>query len=194
LPAAQRIDVNLLPAKINSDLAGQMQMKEQLILGTNEFTNDVYLGASIPAERRAAVLDAAVRKYRSHPQVAAVFTRNELIAAAPPAGPVDEWTLLEKAKASFDPQRSGDLIVLLKPYVTAYLPPVDPESDYIASHGSPWGYDRRVPIVFWWQGMSGFEQPMAVETVDIAPTLATLIGLAIPPNEIDGRALPLVIP
>lgn len=194
LPAAQRIDANLLPEKVNGDLASQLQMQAPLILGNDEFTSDVYLGASIPAGRRAAVLDAAVRKYRSHPQVAAVFTRNELIAAAPPTGPVDEWTLLEKAKASFDPQRSGDLVVLLEPYVTTYLAPVDPQSDYIASHGSPWGYDRRVPIVFWWQGMSGFEQPMPVETVDIAPTLAALIGLAIPGDEIDGRALPLVIP
>ena len=36
--------------------------------------------------KRAAVLDATYIKYRSHPQVAAVFTKNEVIAAAPPAG------------------------------------------------------------------------------------------------------------
>jgi arylsulfatase A-like enzyme len=50
-----------------------------------------------------------------------------------------------------------------------------------------------VPILFWWRGVQGFQQSTAVETVDIAPTLAKLIGLEIPPQEIDGRALPLVV-
>lgn len=149
-------------------------------MNEDEFTNDVYLSPSVPSQKRAAVLDAAARLYRAHRQVEMVFTRSELIAAGPPALPVNEWTLLDRAKASFNPERSGDLIVLLKPYVTIYLEPKSREDDYVASHGSPWGYDRRVPIVFWWKGISGFEQPAAVETVDIAPTLAALIGLRYP--------------
>lgn len=38
--------------------------------------------------------------------------------------------------------------------------------------------------------MVPFEQPLSVETVDIAPTLAATIGLAVP-VEIDGRCLDL---
>ena len=41
-------------------------------------------------------------------------------------------------------------------------------------------------------GMTPFEQPMAVETVDIMPTLAALIGVPIAPGTIDGRCLDLV--
>ncbi len=190
-PLAERIRTDLLPGKIGADLAAELGLEGSVVLGGNDFANDVYLNADIPADRRAAALEAAVRKYRAHPQVETVFTKDELLAAAPPAHPVDEWTLLERAKASFNPERSGDLIVLVKPYVTIYLPPKDAETDYISSHGSPWGYDRRVPIIFWWKGITGFEQPVAVETVDIAPTLASLIGLAIPAGEIDGRVLPI---
>jgi alkaline phosphatase len=193
LPAAERIEADLLPANVSAGLAKELGMNDGIILGRNEFASDVYLSASVPADKRAAVLNAAVRKYRAHRQVAAVFTRNELIAAAPPTNPVDEWTLMDRAKASFNPERSGDLIVLLKPYVTIYSKPNNPENDYVASHGSPWGYDRRVPILFWWQGISGFEQPAAVETVDIAPTLAKLIGLDVPANEFDGRPLSIVV-
>jgi alkaline phosphatase len=193
LPAAQRLAADLLPTHVGAELAKELGLKGSAILGGNEPSSDVYLSPSIPADQRAAVLDAAVRKYRAHPQVEAVFTKNELIAAAPPTHPVDEWTLLDRAKASFHPQRSGDLIVLLKPYVTIYPKPRS-ESDYIASHGSPWGYDRRVPILFWWKGVVGFEQPAAVETVDIAPTLAKFVGLEMPANEIDGRPLQLVDP
>jgi predicted AlkP superfamily pyrophosphatase or phosphodiesterase len=192
LPDAQRIDSALLPGNISAQLARELQLPEPIVLGKHDFNNDVYLSAAIPNDRRAAALNAVYIKYRSHPQVAAVFTRNELIAAAPPAGLVDEWTLLERAKASFNAERSGDLVVLLKPYVSIYSIPKNADTDYTSSHGSAWGYDRRVPMLFWWQGVEGFEQPTAVETVDIAPTLAKLIGLQIPPHEIDGRALPLV--
>ncbi len=192
LAAAQRIAVDLLPARVGVALAQELGLKFNALLGGHEFANDVYLNPAIPADQRAGALDAAVRKYRAHPQVEQVFTKNELIEAAPPAHPVDEWTLLERAKASFNPERSGDLVVLLKPYVTMYLAPKNAETDYIASHGSPWGYDRRVPIIFWWQGIAGFEQPAAVETVDIAPTLASLIGQPIPASEIDGQVLRVV--
>jgi hypothetical protein len=40
--------------------------------------------------------------------------------------------------------------------------------------------------------MTGFEQPMSVETADILPTLAATIGLQVPADEIDGRCLDLV--
>jgi len=193
--AAERIDPALLAANMNAALEAELPgLPSPIVLGSHEFANDVYVNANIPAERRAGVLHALSLKYRSHPQVAAVFTREELIAAAPPSGLVDEWTLLERAKASFNPQRSGDLIVLLKPYVSLYSLPRNPDRDYTSSHGSPWSYDRRVPIVFWWKGVRGFEQPTAVETVDIAPTLAKLIGLDVPATEFDGRALPVVQP
>jgi alkaline phosphatase len=188
---AQRIDADLLPVNASAALAKQLGLAEPVLLGTNEFASDVYFGPEIPTDRRAALMDAALRKFRAHPQVEVVFTKNELIAAAAPSGPVDEWTLLERAKASFDPQRSGDLVVLLKQYVSIYPIPKD-ERDYVTTHGSAWGYDRRVPILFWWRGMAGFEQPMAVETVDIAPTLASLIRLDVPASEFDGRSLTLL--
>jgi hypothetical protein len=151
----------------------------------------VYLAPSIDTKLRSAVLDAVRRRYEGHEQVAAVFTKNELLAAEAPSGPPDQWSLLERAKASFNPERSGDLVVLLKPYVTLYDLPKDADRDYIASHGSAWDYDRRVPILFWWRGIEGFEQPAAVETVDIAPTLADLVGLKVAPREMDGRVLQL---
>ena len=78
-------------------------------------------------------------------------------------------------------------MVALKPRVT---PIANPGAGYVATHGSFWDYDRRVPILFWRKGMAGFEQPLAVETVDIAPTLAGLLHLKVP-VEIDGRCLDL---
>lgn len=192
---AARLDTNLLAANVSIAIQKQLPgLPKPVLLGGLEFANDVYLNAAIPADRRAGVLHATAQHYRNHPQVAAVFTKEELIAAEAPSGPVDEWTLLQRAKASFNSQRSGDLVVLLKPYISLYSLPRNVDTDYTASHGSPWGYDRRVPLVFWWKGIVGFEQPVAVETVDLAPTLAKLIGLDVPAGEFDGRALPVVQP
>ena len=188
VPAAQRLDTKLAPQNVGAAVAEELHLAGPILLGSY-FTNDVYLAPSIDSKLRPVVLDAVRRRYEGDKQVATVFTRNQLLAAEPPSGPPDQWTLMDRAKASFNPERSGDLVVLLKPYVTLYDIPKDADKDYVASHGSPWDYDRRVPILFWWRGIEGFEQPAAVETVDIAPTLANLIGLKIAPPEMDGRVL-----
>ncbi len=120
------------------------------------------------------------------PQVAAVLTGKQIAATPMPKGPPETWTMIQKARASYDPTRSGDLLVFLKSRVTA-IPVAG--TGYVATHGSPYDYDRRVPILFWRKGMTGFEHPGSIETVDIAPTLAKTIGLPVP--GVDGKCLDL---
>jgi predicted AlkP superfamily pyrophosphatase or phosphodiesterase len=148
--------------------------------------SDVYIDRALPAATRARVLAEAKRRYGAQPQVAAAYTAAEIAATPMPTTPPETWTLLERARASHDPQRSGDLLVLLKPRVTTIETPA---AGYVETHGSPWDYDRRVPLIFWRKGMTGFEQPLSVETVDIAPTLAAQLGL--PTTGYDGRCLDL---
>lgn len=95
---------------------------------------------------------------------------------------------MQRAQASFHPARSGDIVVALKPNIT---PIADPTRGYVATHGSFWDYDRRVPLLFWRKGMAAFEQPLPVETVDIAPTLGAMIGMTLAAPEVDGRCLSL---
>lgn len=147
---------------------------------------DIYINAALPPATRAKVLAEAKRRYEALPQVAAALTRDEIAATPWPTTPPETWTLKEKARSSYDPTRSGDLLILLKPRVTTIE---EPGPGYVETHGSPWDYDRRVPILFWRKGMAGFEQPLSVETVDVAPTLAATIGLPMP--GVDGRCLDL---
>ena len=49
-----------------------------------------------------------------------------------------------------------------------------------------------MPILFWRKGLTGFEQPNAVMTVDILPTLASVIGVPLDAGKIDGRCLDLL--
>jgi predicted AlkP superfamily pyrophosphatase or phosphodiesterase len=186
VPQATRLDPKLLPESVGATVAAKLKLEKPVLLG-KDFGNDIYLAPSVPAGKRGKVLDALRTEYDSHrDEVAAVFTRSQLIAAKMPTALPDQWSLLDRARASFNEKRSGDLVVLLQPYVTTY----ERSSDkYISSHGSAWDYDRRVPIIFWWPGIAGFEQPAAVETVDIAPTLADLIGLKVGEPKMDGRVL-----
>ena len=59
--------------------------------------------------------------------------------------------------------------------------------DAVAGHGSPWDYDRRVPILFWWPGVTAADRKEPIETVDIAPTLAAIAG--VPAPAVDGHCL-----
>jgi arylsulfatase A-like enzyme len=56
------------------------------------------------------------------------------------------------------------------------------------THGSPYLYDRAVPIVFWGAGVAPGRSEEPAFTVDIAPTLARRLGVAAP-ADLDGRAL-----
>lgn len=184
---AERVDPGLYPKQINDLLVAKTGIKGNLILATGPF-GDIYISKSLSAPQKALILKETKALYSANRQVAAVFTKAELLAAPAPAGPPESWTLLAIAKASFDPERSGDLVVLLKPRVT---PIADAGGGYVATHGSAWDYDRRVPMLFWRKGMSPMEQPQGVETVDILPTLAAQIGLALPRSGIDGKCLDL---
>jgi predicted AlkP superfamily pyrophosphatase or phosphodiesterase len=150
------------------------------------FDSDVYLARTLTPAQRSRVIADATRRYTADPRVQAVFTAAQIAATPMPSTTPETWTLLERARASFDPERSGDLLVLLKPRVTSIE---RPGPGYVETHGSPWDYDRRVPILFWRKTIPGFEQPLSVETVDIAPTLAATIGL--PVKVLDGRCLDL---
>lgn len=59
-------------------------------------------------------------------------------------------------------------------------------------HGSPYGYDQQVPLIFWNAKLkpTSLESPVAL--VDLAPTLSHVIG-ARAPEDLDGQALQEVL-
>ena len=57
-----------------------------------------------------------------------------------------------------------------------------------ATHGSPWRYDSFVPIVFAGAGIPAKSVYRRVQTVDVAPTLAALLGTK-PPSGAAGAPL-----
>lgn len=187
-PAAERVDPALDPDKLGQAVAEKLGLPQPLLYSDGPF-GDMYLAKTLtPAQRKAASAELLAR-WRAHPQVEAVVTAEELAKYPISKRSPDVWSLMDKLRASYNPARSGDFLVVLKPRVT----PI-PESGlgYVATHGSVWDYDRRVPILFWRKGLAGFEQPNAVMTVDIMPTLAGVIGLPVDAAKVDGRCLDLL--
>ncbi|MDB5704338.1 MAG: alkaline phosphatase [Sphingomonas bacterium] len=188
-PEAERIAPGFTPAAIGKTIAARLKLKVtgSLLYG-DAGSGDIWIDPTITKVQRAAVLKAALATIRANPQVAAAFSAAQIAATPDPSGPPETWTLIQRARASYYAPRSGDIVVALKPRIT---PIADPTKSSVATHGSFWDYDRRVPILFWRKGMIGFEQPLSVETVDIMPTLAGTIGLPITAPKPDGRCLDL---
>ena len=189
MPMEQRVDMALTPKALNATIAEKAGLPGKKVIWSDGPSGDIYYDKGLTAAQRAKVETEALKYLRAHPQVQTVFTKAEIAATPSPSGPPESWSLIQEARASFYPSRSGDLLLLLKPRVMSI--PEQAVMGSVATHGSPWDTDRRVPILFWRKGAGGFEEPFGVETVDILPTLAATIGLNVPKGEIDGRCLDL---
>ncbi len=179
---ARRTPDTLNSKTIGDEIARQLHLAENPLVGEG----DVYIAGGLDPATRARVTDAAIALYRQSPLVAAVFTKAQLEQVAVPSGDPTAWTLEQRARASFDAERSGDIVVLLKRWI---VPIARPNESYVATHGSPWDQDRRVPILFWRRGTAPQQRNDPIDTVDIMPTLAAILDLPIDAGRIDGRCL-----
>ena len=184
IAGAARVDPSLSPGQLGKIIAAKLGLAGPVLVGDSPF-GDVYFDKALTAANRKRAEAVALVLYRQHPQVEAVFTHAQLKRVPLPRTTPDRWSVIERARASFDDQRSGDLVVLLKPRIT----PIADTKGYVATHGSAWDYDRRVPILFWRKGMVAVTNDATIETIDIAPTLAALISVPIEAGAMDGKCL-----
>ena len=181
---AARVDPNLTPKAIGDIVAKETGLIGPILADVG-VTGDIYLDQHLKGADRARALAAAIAAYKRHPQVYAAFSKEEIARTPMPSGDPTRWSVIERVRASFDPERSGDLYVVLKPNIT----PIGHAAGSVATHGSPWDYDRRVPILFWRRGMTASAPNEAIETVDIMPTVAAMVGLPVASGSVDGHCL-----
>lgn len=135
----------------------------------------------------AAMQRVAAEALRRLPQVARVYTRSELESGLIGAGD----RIDQRVRNGFNTQHSGDLIVIHEPnWLGGGGGPGGG-----TTHGSPYAYDTHVPLVFW--GPEALVKPGlyngAAAVHDIAPTLATMLGIAMPSGAV-GRTLAEILP
>ena len=184
---ARRMDPTAFVEALQGDLRKAFQAPRNLFRPTDE-PHMLYLdGGALQAAGldRSEVLRRAQAWLRARPEVAEAFTAEELAAtdAAATGSPRDSSLRVLLAR-SFHRDRSGDLLVAMKPLLVYG----GPTSTYPATHGTPHAYDRRVPLIFWGPWAAGRRRE-PVRVVDLAPTLARELGLL--PGAVDGKALDL---
>jgi type I phosphodiesterase/nucleotide pyrophosphatase len=138
----------------------------------------IVLDRKLIEERKLAAAEvesAASRIVSEYPGIAAVYTRTQLEGGSL-AGRLG--TLVQRA---WHRQLSGDLYVVQRPYAMF--------GGNAATHGSPYTYDTNVPLMLYGSAWirPGFFGGYA-EVVDLAPTLAVLLGTR-PPSASEGRVL-----
>ncbi len=121
----------------------------------------------------------------SVPGMARYFTRAQLEAGSiAPADPV-----ARRVVHGYQPQRSGDVVLVTQPY-SITVEPLDDPTDFrwTATHGSPYSYDTHVPLIIMGSGFSAGRYDQAAAPSDIAPTLAAALRIQAPSNS-TGRVL-----
>jgi arylsulfatase A-like enzyme len=109
------------------------------------------------------------------PYAAEVITRDEIFSGKA----LSEFG--RRMERSYAPGRSGDVMIILKPYFIC-------NGDTVGTnHGQPYPYDSHVPMIFAGMNILAGNYGVDAQPVDIAPTLAIILGCD-PPPHCDGTA------
>ena len=138
----------------------------------------LYLNRALIAERGldpAAVERVVASGAEALAPVWRAYTRSQLLEGRVPPDP---WS--RRVLVSFHRERSGDVDVLLEPYWMS--------ATAGTTHGTAYSYDTHVPLMLMGPGIRPGRQDRTVVLNDLAPTLATLLGIETPSGA-SGRAL-----
>jgi predicted AlkP superfamily pyrophosphatase or phosphodiesterase len=139
-------------------------------------TGHLYLGAGVADRLRArpGLIQSVKAALLATGGVDQVFWGDELTGSIATTNPfLDAWRL------SYVPGRSGDFILV-------------PRRGWVlqkdgTTHGSPYEYDQRIPILFYGAGIRAGRYTGTATPADIAPTLAALAGIRM--TQAEGWAL-----
>src|SRR5215218_914795 len=108
---AARVDPALGASAMGKRIGQKLGLAGPVLIG--DFAGDIYIDNALKPAGRTHVLREALAAYRAHPQVAAAYSREQIARTDMPTGNPAGWTLLQRARASFDAERSGDMVVML---------------------------------------------------------------------------------
>lgn len=179
--SAGRINSAQLLARLGAGLASRFG-EGNWLLGIS--ASALLLDKRLVAEKNAdpnAMAEMARTLLLAEPGIAGAYTRSELLSGSRAGAP-----FFDAMRRSWHPDLSGDVQYVLKPnwmFGTS-----------TATHGSPHDDDTHVPLLVWgpaWVRPGRIDA--RVEVVDLAPTLAALLGVAAP-SASEGKPLPIALP
>lgn len=106
----------------------------------------------------------------SQPHVARAFTRADLSTRFP-----ENDVIGNRVQRSYNPERSGDVYVLLKPYCI----PAEGFKEG-TTHGTPYNYDTHVPLLVYGPGIVGGVRTEPITPLATAAIFSKWLGLRLP--------------
>jgi predicted AlkP superfamily pyrophosphatase or phosphodiesterase len=124
----------------------------------------------------AAAEDLAAAAVGRLPGIYAAYGRTRILE-----GRLPRTDLADRLERSFHPRLSGDVVLVSEPFWV-------PGKLSGTTHGTPYAYDTQVPLLLAGPGIRPGRYAARASTLDLAPTLADLLGL-LPPAGSEGRIL-----
>jgi predicted AlkP superfamily pyrophosphatase or phosphodiesterase len=146
------------------------------IIATPE--DSIYLNWKLISSKKLnheAVDRVAAQAALEIPHVSRVYTREQLMNGFEMGDAIGR-----RVMNGFSARRGADLYVLLDPYYLSITKGT--------SHGTPFGYDAHVPVIFMGPGIKAGKFSNSIIVNDVAPTLAKILDIEIPSGA-EGRIL-----
>jgi predicted AlkP superfamily pyrophosphatase or phosphodiesterase len=188
-PGAKRINGASFLASVNAELKQKYSLVHDPLKSPDAM--QLYAvddkGLALSESLRTQVIEAAIEILNRRPEVEEAFSSRDLLKHKVTRSAVSDYSIRDRYAQSVMAGRSGDIIVALKPGVSAVRVEL---TRLLMGHKGPYRYDAAVPIIFWWPGSTAQTRIMPTDTTMIAPTLANIIGVKTP-DDLDGTCVDL---
>ncbi len=171
-----RLDPKAFSEAIEAALDKRFESENWILSFIN---SNFYLDESIIERRKLNVEEVeqtACQAAANIQGIAGCFTRSQIIA-----GKIQKTMIAQSVANGFHMQRNGNLVVVTQPFYFF-------GEGVTTTHGSPYSYDTHVPVIFFGPGIVPGTYYNACSPADIAPTLAALLKIETPSNNV-GRIL-----
>ena len=137
---------------------------------------DIYFAPGVyeRVKNDGAAMHALMQAARAEPGVAEILTAEDVCER-----PATQNPITRAVADSYFAGRSGDLLIVPKPYWLMDGTPAGKTRSYGTGHGTPYNYDQHVPLLLMGWGIRPGKYYRPVTPAAIAPTLAALCGITL---------------
>jgi predicted AlkP superfamily pyrophosphatase or phosphodiesterase len=170
----QRTDSTALMADLEKQLTERFGVGK-FFLTSRPVDGNFYFDHAALRERKLAPEDLAhfIREWAyANGEYQAAYTRAQLLDGRTPG------VIGQRVLNGYHPERSGDVVVVPKPY---HLPS---SFKVGTTHGSPYSYDTRIPVLFYGSAFKRGRYADEFYITDIVPTLCAALHATEPPGSI----------
>lgn len=171
-----RVEPQALTEAVQSKLAAQFGDEKWVQSSVN---GNIYLDEAIVERKKLNIEEverAAAEAILKVPGIADCFTRSQILSDRLP-----DTMIAQSVARGFHHARNGNLVIVPQPFYFI-------GEGVTTTHGTPYGYDTHVPVLFFGAGVAAGPQLAPASPADIAPTLAALLKITAPSNSV-GRVL-----